>query len=159
MESYMSYAVRTAMVSDRADSVVYLFDITKTEAVRVYLRIKPRKGRIVWCEGVINSSSYRKRYNVRGQGRQLIPSDPVRTVTMGAWYRLLLGIDKRDDDERLVDAELDIRLFKRSNWSITRWWAAIRVTQQHPISTNRIAMNLALLGVALGIVSLITPFL
>jgi len=147
------------MVSDRADSVVYLFDATKADAIRVYLRIKPQNGKIVWCEGIINSISYRKRYNAEGQGRQLIPSDPARTVTMGAWYRLLLGIDKRNDDERLVDAELHVRFFKRSNWSFTRWWAAIRVTQQHPVSTNRIAMNLALLGVALGTISLITPFL
>jgi hypothetical protein len=140
------------MTSDRDDSVVYVFDAANTEtAPRVYLRIKSLEGRTVWCEGIINSDNYRKRYNAKEQGRRFIPNDPVRTVAIGAWYRFLLNIDKRDDNEHLIDTKLDIRLFKRSNRSLRRWWAAIRVTQQHPVSTNRIAMNLALLGVALGI--------
>jgi len=159
MESYRSYAVRAAMTADRSDSVVYLFDTHYTGADRVYLRIKSLEGKIVWCEGIINSDTYRKRYNVGGQGRRFIPNDPILSVTIGAWYRFLLNINKRDDNGRLIDAKLDIRLFRRSNRSFKRWWAAVRVTQQHPVSTNRIAMNLALLGVALGIISLITPFL
>lgn len=107
--------------------------------------------------------------NVHGQNRWFIPWDPnpspttrnlVPVLAIGAWYRQLLGIEGRDSSsKRLLDAELDIRDFKRSMWSLRRWWAAIRVTQQHPVSTNRIAMNLALLSLALGIVSLIIPFL
>jgi hypothetical protein len=159
METYASYAVRAAMTDDRSDSIVYVFDPNYGEADRVYLRIRSLEGRTVWCEGIINSATYRKRYNVREQGRRFIPDDPVLSVTIGAWYRFLLNVDKRDSNGRLIDAKLDIKLFERSNRSLRRWWAAIRVTQQHPVSTNRIAMNLALLGVALGIISLITPFL
>ncbi len=96
------------MASDQGSSVVYLFDAIKPEEVtRVYLRIKPRKGRPAWCEGSINNADYRKRYNVSGMGRRFIPNDPVRTPTMGAWYRDLLGIE-RDARGRLMDTELDI---------------------------------------------------
>lgn len=158
MESYHSYAIRAAMVSDQGSSLVYLFDASMAkEVTRVYLRIKPRRGRAVWCEGIINNNNYRKRYSVSGQGRRLIPDDPVRTIIMGAWYRRLLGV-KRDAQDRLMDTELEISSFDLNNWSLRRWVGAIRISQQHPVSTNRIAMNLALLGVLLGVVSLIVAF-
>jgi hypothetical protein len=158
MKSYHPYAIRAAMASDQGSSVVYLFDTDMPkEITRAYLRIKPRKGRAVWCEGIINNSNYRKRYNVSGRGRRFIPKEPARAVTMGAWYRSLLRL-QRDTQNRLIDTELNIRYFPLNKWSLQRWVGAIRVSQQHPVSPNRIAMNLALLGVALGAISLIIAF-
>jgi hypothetical protein len=159
MGSYQSYAIRAAMASDQGSSVVYLFDASMPrEVTRVYLRIKSRNGKAVWCEGVINNENYLKRYNVSGQGRRRIPEDSARVLTMGAWYRRLLSIE-RDAEDRLMDTELDIRSFNAHKWSVRRWAGAVRVSQQHPVSTNRIAMNLAVLSVALGIVSLIVAFI
>jgi hypothetical protein len=158
MVSYPSYAIRAAMASDQGSSVIYLFDASMPEEVtRIYLRVKPKNGRTVWCEGVINNKNYRKRYNVSGQGRRFIPNDPTRGLIMGAWYRRLLSI-KRDARDRLIDTELNIRTFEANKWSPWCWVGAVRVSQQHPVSTNRIAMNLALLSTVLGVVSLIVAF-
>jgi hypothetical protein len=156
----MEYKIRAAMASDAGSSVVYLFDKSIKDDTRVYLRIKSRRG-TVWCEGIINNWNYRVRYDEdpRHQDDWRIPEEPERALTIGGWYRHLLDIDKRDNSHRLKNAKLDIQILKRSKWSLKRWWAAMRVSQQHPTSTNRLAMNLALLGAALGIVSLITPFL
>jgi hypothetical protein len=145
------------MASDAGSSIVYLFDESIGGDTRVFLRIKSRKA-TVWCEAVVNDRNYRERYNKDRKGDWCIPADPGRAVAMGAWYRHLLDIDKRDEGRHLKNAELDIWSLNRSRWDARRWWAAMRVAQQHPISTNRIAMNLALLGAALGIVSLITSF-
>jgi hypothetical protein len=78
VKQYADYAIRAAMASDQGSSIMYLFDKQEPGATRVYLRIK-RKGRaVVWCEGVINDPNYRDRYSTSGQGRWLIPNDPVR---------------------------------------------------------------------------------
>jgi hypothetical protein len=153
----MEYKILAAMASDAGSSVVYLFDKSIRGDTRVFLRIKSGRA-TVWCEGIINDRNYRRRYDKDHQPGWRIPEEPDRALTMGAWYRHLLDIDKRGDDRHLKNAKLDIQLLKRSRQGLRRWWAAMRVSQQHPISTNRIAMNLALLGTALGIVSLIVSF-
>jgi hypothetical protein len=166
VKSYDTYSIRAAMASDQGSSIMYLFDSQLDAATRVYLRIK-RKGRAtVWCEGVINDSNYRGRYGTSGQGRRLIPDDPVKTVTMSAWYRQLLGIERSAG--MLSDTSLKIKVYRRQRgspwhhprrWQPSRaWWGALQVSMQHPVSTNRIAMWFALLGAALGIVSLIIAF-
>ncbi len=90
--------------------------------------------------------------------RRPIPDVPARTLTIGAWYRHLLTVG-RDEAGRLKDTDLDVRVFRMSRLSFWRWAGTVRVSQQHPVSTNRIAMNLALLSLGLGIISLIIPFI
>jgi len=167
VKQYADYAIRAAMASDQGSSIMYLFDKHEPSATRVYLRIK-RKGRVVvWCEGVINDRNYRVRYSTPGQGRRLIPDDPVKTVTMGAWYRQLLGVERSGG--KLSDTPLKIKVYRRTRglawydlqrWRPSRaWLGAIQVSLQHPVSTNRIAMWFALLGAALGVISLVIAFM
>jgi hypothetical protein len=144
------YAIRAALASDAGSSVAYLFEPDTEEATRVYLRIKSEHGKTLWCEGIINDRNYRRRYNEDTDRRTIIPGVP--TLAIGAWYRDLLRI------KRGTDQPLRIRMYRRSKWTWAGWWGSVRVSQQHPVSTNRIAMNLALLGAALGIISLLSPF-
>jgi hypothetical protein len=166
VKQYADYTIRAAMASDQGSSIMYVFDEQEPDATRVYLRIK-RKGRaVVWCEGVINDSNYRDRYSTSGQGRRLIPNDPLKTVTMGAWYRQLLGIER--SGAKLPDTPLNVRVYRQTRglpwyhlarWKPSRaWLGAVQVSLQHPVSTNRIAMWFALLGAALGIISLVIAF-
>lgn len=104
-----------------------------------------------------------QRDSSRAPGRKPIPADPAKTVTMGAWYRELLGIEHAGGPEALR-----IKVYERRRgrpwydprrWQPSRaWWGAVQVTLKHPVSTNRIAMWFALLGAALGIVSLVIAF-
>lgn len=149
------YEIRVAMASDAGSSVVYLFDPKAATATRIYLRIKPRRGRALWCEGIINDWNYRRRYD-EDRDRKAIAGVP--TLVLGGWYRHLLRIERSSSGE-LPKTYLKIKLYRRAKWTWAGLWGSIRVSQQHPVSTNRIAMNLALLGAALGIISLISPFI
>jgi hypothetical protein len=155
MDKFEPYEIRVAMASDAGSSVSYLFEPGVPAVTRVYLRIKPRQGKVLWREAVINDKNYQKNYN---QGPRRIDISEVPTLAIGGWFRHLLGI-KRDSDDLLPRTELKIKQYDRSKCTWWRWWGSLRVSQQHPVSTNRIAMNLALLGVVLGVISLIDPFI
>jgi hypothetical protein len=152
----MEYEIRVAMASDAGSSVAYLFDSGKPAATRVYLRIKPLQGKVLWCEGVINDENYMTNYNKDPHRRKITSGVP--TLVAGGWYRHLLGIQRDQPNAPLPKTNLEIEVYSRSSGAWWRWWASMRVSQQHPVSTNRIAMNLGLLGTALGIISLIATF-
>jgi hypothetical protein len=170
------FDIRVAMASDAGSSVAYLFQPGASRDTRVYLRIKRRRGEILWCEGVINDENYLVNYNEGKHRRKIIAGVP--TLALGGWYRHLLGIERETEDpvlapggwyRRLLRIEhksprpplaktsLEIKIYPRPTWAWWRWWGSIRVSQQHPVSTNRIAMNLGLLGAALGVISLVEP--
>lgn len=159
----MKYEIRVAMASDAGSSVAYLFDPDRPSATRAYLRIKPLKGKVLWCEGVINDENYMTNYNAGPHRRKIISGIPALVV--GGWYRHLLEIQRDKTTAPLPKTDLGIRVYTRSSGFRWRWWASMQVSQQHPVSTNRIAVNLGLLGavlgfiaVVLGIISLIAIF-
>jgi hypothetical protein len=40
-------------------------------------------------------------------------------------------------------------------WCPIRWWVSLRLSLRHPVSTNRLATYLAIIGVVLGVVGLL----
>src|ERR1700722_20096229 len=121
----MEYEIRVAMASDGGSSVAYLFDPDKPAATRAYLRIKPLRGRVLWCEGVINDVNYMTNYNEGPHRREIVSGIP--TLVVGGWYRQLLGIRRNKPGDPLPKTDFRINIYARSSGAGWRWWASMRV--------------------------------
>lgn len=166
----LGYHVRHALGSDAGSSIVYIFtnrDELKDVAARTIVRIRSiKRRRAIYCEAVINDEFFRKKYNKNpdspSDGSILHPGTGQRTIVMGRWYRERLAI--RDRGRGLPCTRLEVELPRRG-WSslipfpLTRWrpWMAFWLSARHPVSTNRLATYLGVIGVVgtiLAVVSL-----
>jgi hypothetical protein len=110
--------------------------------------IRNRTGKRAWCEAIFNDDIYREKYATALS----VPVGPDQhTIVLGRRYRDRLGIRSQ---RPLRTAFLTITCAPAGWWHPRRWWMALRLSLQHPVSTNRLATYIALLGALLGAIGL-----
>jgi hypothetical protein len=163
---YKEYGIRRAMADDAGSSIVYVFDSNFEAEVRSLITIRCYGSRkTAWCESVFNDEWYRTKYNQQSKERQRSqqenprddepignPADQIRTIVMGRWYRAQLGIMTMGELPRV---RLAIKKTPDKWWLPIRWWVSLRLSLRHPVSTNRLATYLAIIGVVLGVVGIL----
>lgn len=106
---------------------------------RTVIRIKnKRSGKVVYCEALQIGDNYLKRYNTNGRTHQI--NDKNASITMSEWYRKKLGITKTQE-------EIEFDVVTRDNP-----WGHLRASLHHPQIVVRLAMELAIISVVLGVI-------
>lgn len=106
---------------------------------RTVVRIKNEKsGKFVYCEALQIGENYLKRYNTNDRTYQI--TDKSSSVVMSEWYRKKLGIDKTQD-------EIEFGVVRKDHP-----WGHLRASLHHPQIIVRLAAELAILSVVLGVI-------
>jgi hypothetical protein len=168
-----NYHQRKAQGSDAGSSVAYIFDSALVGDARNIIRIKllaigeadhsvpparqpgrPYPPRL-YCEGIYNDASYYKKYN-KGSPTNGIPDMKAeKTIVFGRWYRERLGCNVLNKKGELREVRLEITEVPTAWFHPTRWCAALWLSLRHPVSTNRLATYLGIIGVVLGFIGLV----
>lgn len=124
---------------DIQQGVVWLSD-EKLKS-RAIIKITNRENKkSVYCEALQIDANFLKFYNQSPRNKI---SDCNNSIVIGGWYRAKLGGIKTKEDVSLS--------IKQCNW----WWFNILACLQHPQIVVRVGAWLGIIGIGLGLVSLI----
>ncbi len=166
------YHQRRALGSDAGSSVVYLFNASLQGSTRDIVRLqllsigdqepmlpKRQSGRLypprIYCEAIFNDEAYRRKYGAVSTSGGIAESPVMNTVVVGSWYRDRLGSNAPNARGELRIVELGVSVVPSAWYHPWRWWAAIWLSLRHPVSTNRVATYLGVVGVILGLIGLL----
>jgi hypothetical protein len=104
--------------------------------------------RRVFCQALQFDANFLSEYNERK--RTLPIGSPESSIVMSYWYRAKLG-----DQGKAVECGASplLRIAAPRSWN--RWCWGLRACMQHPQLAMRVAVRLALLSIALGVVSVV----
>jgi hypothetical protein len=106
---------------------------------RTVIRIKNKKsGKVAYCEALQIGKNYLKRYNTNDRTHRI--NDEKASITMSEWYRKKLGITNTQE-------EIEFEVVTRDNP-----WGHLRASLHHPQIVVRLAMELAIISVVLGVI-------
>lgn len=106
---------------------------------RTVVRIKNNESvKVVYCEALQIGENYLNRYNTNDRTYRI--TDRNRSIVMNEWYRKKLGITT-------TQTAIEFDVVKKDNP-----WGHLRASLHHPQIVVRLAMELAILGFALGMV-------
>lgn len=106
---------------------------------RTVVRIRHKKtGKAVYCEALQVGGNYLKRYNTNERTKKITDKDA--SIVMSEWYRKKLGVENTQE-------EIEFVIVAKNNP-----WGHLRASLQHPQIVVRLAMELAILSVVLGVV-------
>lgn len=135
----MKLKVFAALAEDINNGWVWLPEGMVNE--RTTVRIKSlNSGQSVYCEALLIGANYVKRYNANDNTYQI--NDKLETIIVNEWYRKKLGIPK-------TQTETDFEIVEWDN-PIGHLFACL----QHPQIVVRLASELAIISVLLGIVGI-----
>jgi len=148
----IEFKVYAALHEDIAAPYVWLSECPDMDHALAVLRITQDPKKRVVCQVREIDPNYRAKYNASEHTRRLPDDKPVAVMSM--WYRDLLGAQKGEAIG--IEVEPVRQGFPRV------CWAQLQFSRKHPDHSVRIAANLGivsvllgLLGFALGIVSLV----
>ena len=108
---------------------------------RTVVRIKNKNsGKVVYCEALQIGENYLNRYNINDRTYRI--SDKDATIVMSEWYRKKLEITKTQD-------EIEFDVVPNDNP-----WGHLRASLHHPQIVVRLAIELAILSVVLGLIGI-----
>jgi hypothetical protein len=111
----------------------------------------------VYCVSRKLDDNYVKLYNAGGKKYSLDPSNLGDVVLMSEWYRDALGIAGTTRDRPDARVRLGISPSTEPRWweKPQQWWWGVRATSQHPDIVARVGTRLGVIGMWLGLVSLV----
>ncbi len=150
----MKYKIYPCLNSDIEQSNIWVSGVMSSRAL--LLIQNPQNGKKIFCEGLNIDTDYIRRYDNRFANYKDKPKkyheivEPGNVVvTMSAWYRDILGIEKTKIGTE-ADVELKISLVSNLNF-VNR----LRVCFQHPQVAIRMATWIGIVSAVLGIVSVL----
>lgn len=106
---------------------------------RAVIRIKNKNtGKVVYCEALQIGENYLKRYNTNDRTYPI--KEKNTSIVMSEWYRKKLGIAKTQE-------EIEFDVATKDNP-----WGHLRASLHHPQIVVRLAMELAIISVVLGVI-------
>ena len=140
-KSSNTFIIRTALAEDINSPYLWFSDLPcpSREIVKV---VNKNNSKSIWCEVIKASNNYIKRYNQISRTFNISRNDPF--IVVNSWYRVKLGIKKNEKYNIEIKKSIMPRLVKQ-----------LCASYNHPDNTVRLAVNLAIVSVGLGLLGLI----
>jgi hypothetical protein len=138
----MMYLVRPALAED-IDAPYIWFSKLPCPSRRIVLIKNKSNGKSVWCEVILAQDNFIERYNRNARTKKVSSDTPF--LVSNEWYRDHLGLAKHET------ATLELRAFP---------WLPLFVAQalssfRHPDNSVRLATDIALVSLLLGVIGLL----
>ena len=143
----VNYKIWAALAEEENEGWVWFTEPALEPRTLVKIH-NPKNGRTIFCQSRHIETNFLTRYNEKNHTLKINDGEPAKALVISAWYRDALGGLETQSEVCLCVSRLRTPL-----------WRDLRVACHHPDIVARIGTRLGILGVWLGLVSLLPAIL